>query len=177
MADLQLTIDTQKAKADLSEALKEMRNMASNPIKVDLKLTAPKNTKDILRQFRELYELADRLDKKGIDIGSNINSGKGLKNEIKDVDKYYDRLIAARKKLNKAISTAVKDQKGNKPYLNTDELNRQLDEMRAIRNRMSKEISYIARNGTQHFNDKENTKAVDQMIANANRSKANHCKH
>lgn len=160
----------------LNAILTTMENVEGRLVEIHVNTAA---LDQALAKFKKLDQVAKKTYKVNIvDNTSGSNSNKGGKSgksntadaaekELKDLEKYKHKLIDARKQLNKAINSAVIDKKGNKPYLDTADLNRQLDEMRTIRNRMSKEIGYILRNGTKHLNDKEESRAITNMIDDA----------
>lgn len=160
----------------LNAILTTMENVEGRLVEIHVNTAA---LDQALAKFKKLDQVAKKTYKVNIvDNTSGSNSNKGGKSgksntadaaekELKDLEKYKHKLIDARKQLNKAINSAVIDKKGNKPYLDTADLKRQLDEMRTIRNRMSKEIGYILRNGTKHLNDKEESRAITNMIDDA----------
>lgn len=80
MADLKLTIDVEKAKADLSEALKAMRNMAKPDIHVNIDVKT-KSIATAQKKLDNLYRTAKKINDLGVDIkgGSGSSGSKKTK--------------------------------------------------------------------------------------------------
>lgn len=119
-----------------------------------VRATVKINTKSLDQALTKFNKLESKVKNFStlLNAVNNGNGGKGNKNNNKDSSKdiqknldkqtkYYNKLISEREALNKAINGTLDKQAGNKPFLNTGNINKQIAEMRSARNKITAELT------------------------------------